>query len=184
MDQRAEEILEWLAVFRAETDDEARHVDALRELLRSTTAPLSRSTFDPGHVTASAFIVNPDGSRLLLHHHRRLDRWLQMGGHVDAGESVIEAALREGREESGLEALELPAAVPFDIDVHAIPAGKGEPPHRHFDVRFIVRASEPDAIRIAHDESNDLRWFSLDDALAAMNSPESARAIGKIRRAG
>lgn len=184
MDHRAEAILELISGFAAAGYDEMRHVAALRDLLRSSPAPLSRATFDPGHVTASAFIVDRDGSRLLLHHHRRLDRWLQMGGHVDAGESVVDAALREAREESGLDTLELAPALPFDIDVHAIPAGKGEPAHQHFDVRFIVRASDPEAIRIARDESNDLRWFSLDDAIAAMNSPESARAIGKIRKAG
>jgi len=176
------ELLALLTGFAPATDDERRHVASLHDLLRTAAAPFSRSHFEPGHVTASAFVVDPDGTRLLLHHHRRLDRWLQMGGHVDAGESVVAAALREAREESGLEAIELATRAPFDIDVHAIPAGKGEPPHLHFDVRFVVRAADPSAIRIAPDESNALRWFTLDEAAEAMASPESRRAIGKLRR--
>jgi 8-oxo-dGTP pyrophosphatase MutT (NUDIX family) len=176
------ELLSLLTGFEPAGDDERRHVESLHALLRGAANPFSRAHFEPGHVTASAFVVDPDGSRLLLHHHRRLDRWLQMGGHVDAGESVVDAALREAREESGLEAIALAARAPFDIDVHAIPAGKGEPPHLHFDVRFIVRAADPSAIRIAPDESNALRWFTLDEALEAMGSPESKRAIGKVRR--
>jgi 8-oxo-dGTP pyrophosphatase MutT (NUDIX family) len=182
MQPAATELLDLLRGFAPATDDERRHVAALDVLLRSATSPFSRAHFAPGHVTASAFVVDPDGSRLLLHHHRRLDRWLQMGGHVDAEESVIDAALREAREESGLEAIELATRAPFDVDVHTIPAGKGEPPHLHFDVRFIVRAPDPAAIRIAPDESNALRWFALDEAIDAMNSPESKRAIEKIRR--
>ena len=178
------QLLDLLTGFAPASDDERRHTESLRALLYSATAPFSRSHFDPGHVTASAFVVDPEGTRLLLHHHRRLDRWLQMGGHVDEGESVIDAALREAREESGLDALELATGAPFDIDIHAIPAGKGEPPHLHFDVRFIVRAADPAAIRIAPDESNDLRWFTLDEALEAMGSQEAKRAIGKIRAKG
>lgn len=182
MDPRNRELLDLLLPFEPSDDDEASHVGALRELLRAAASPFSRSHFEPGHVTASAFIVDAPSRRLLLHHHRRLDRWLQMGGHIDAGESVVDAALREAREESGLIELAFPSRQPFDIDVHAIPAGKGEPPHLHFDVRFVVRAAEPDAIRIATEESRDLRWFTLHDAEAAMKSPESARAIAKLRR--
>ncbi|MFA6958836.1 MAG: NUDIX hydrolase [Thermoanaerobaculia bacterium] len=183
MNPNTSELLDLLTGFVPATDDERRHVESLHALLLSAASPFSRLHFEPGHVTASAFVVDPEGSRLLLHHHRRLDRWLQMGGHVDSGESVIDAALREAREESGLEAIALPARAPFDIDVHAIPAGKGEPPHLHFDVRFIVRAANPASIRIAPAESNDLRWFELDEAIDAMKSPESRRAIEKIRRA-
>ena len=182
MELRAGAILELLTAFEPDGVEEPRHLESIRHLLRSTSTPFSRSQFDPGHVTASAFIIDPTGSRLLLHHHRRLDRWLQMGGHVDEGELVIDAALREAREESGLDELALAGTMPFDLDVHAIPAGKGEPAHLHFDVRFVVRAARPESIRVAADESLDLRWFTFDEALEAMGSSESARAIGKLRR--
>ncbi len=76
--------------------------------------------------------------RVLLHHHRRLDAWLQMGGH-DEGESDPRAtARREGAEESGLSDLVLLSPAILDVDVHPIPAGKGEPPHLHHDVRYAL----------------------------------------------
>lgn len=171
-----------LATFEPGDDVERGHLASITRLLESSSAPFSRHSFVPGHITASAFVVDLAGTRLLLHHHRRLDRWLQMGGHVDEGEHVVDAALREAREESGLDELALTAPAPFDLDVHAIPAAKGEPVHLHFDIRYIVRASRPDAIRIAPDESNALRWFTFDEAIAAMASPESQRAIAKIRQ--
>ncbi len=175
-------LLEALGAFVPFDDVEREHHASISRLVATSPAPFSRHSFDPGHVTASAFIVDPAGTRLLLHHHRRLDRWLQMGGHVDAAEHVVDAALREAREESGLAELALASAAPFDIDIHAIPAAKGEPAHLHFDVRYIVRTTRPETIRIASEESLDLRWFTLEDAAEAMASPESRRAIGKIRR--
>ena len=140
-----------------------------------------RNHFAPGHVTASLFILDPASAALLLHHHRRLGRWLQMGGHVEAAEDPATAALREGQEESGLTDLELLPGI-FDLDVHAIPAGKGEPDHLHFDVRYLARTASPDRITIDRNESNDLAWVPLDEAVALMNEEASSRVIRKIER--
>ena len=154
---------------------------AILDLLRTSAAPYSRSQFVPGHITASCFVI--DSSRLLLlHHHRRLDRWLQMGGHLEAGEGPLEAALREAAEESGLRDLRLAFDGIADLDVHVIPHGKGDPEHRHFDVRYIARTASPEAIAIETKESRELMWFDLDRAATLMNSPESQRVIEKIRR--
>lgn len=159
---------------------EARHLGAMVNLLTSHGA-FSRSHFAPGHFTASCYIID-DGGRLLLHHHRRLNRWLQMGGHVEGNESPSMAALREGREESGLGDLELVSDDIFDLDVHAIPAGKGEPDHHHFDVRYLARTASPDGISIDAAESNELAWVTLDRAMALMNAEESTRVVRKIER--
>jgi 8-oxo-dGTP pyrophosphatase MutT (NUDIX family) len=145
-------------------------------------SPLARSHFDPGHVTASAFIVHPASGRLLLHHHRRLNKWLQMGGHLDPGERVVDAALREAREESGLPDLRLLDERPFDVDIHPIPAGKGEPPHSHFDVRFVLVTDHPEATERQESESLELAWFPFAEAAERMNEPESRRAVAKIER--
>jgi len=115
----------------------------------------------PGHITASAWILSPDGRQCLLTHHRKLDRWLQLGGHVDGEQHVERAALREAREESGMAHFELLApdadVLPLDLDVHPIPARKGEPEHLHWDVRFLLRA-RPGQSLVVSSESNDLRW--------------------------
>jgi 8-oxo-dGTP pyrophosphatase MutT (NUDIX family) len=175
------ELLEELRRYRPADLQEAQHQRAILDLLSYATSPFSRDHFVPGHITGSCFIVDPVSQRVLLHHHRRLDRWLQMGGHVEQGESAIEAALREGREESGLQDLILLSEAAFDIDVHAIPSAKGEPEHSHFDIRYVARTSHPESIMIDRAESNELAWIELDGAIPLMNEEASKRAMLKIR---
>ena len=157
---------------------EERHRLVMLALLGSAEA-FSRAHFVPGHFTASCYVVDGEG-RMLLHHHRRLNRWLQMGGHVEGDEPPALAALREGAEESGLPDLRLVEGI-FDLDVHRIPAAKGEPEHAHFDVRYLARTAAPGAIVIDRAESNELAWVTLDRAAELMPGPESQRVIRKIR---
>jgi 8-oxo-dGTP pyrophosphatase MutT (NUDIX family) len=117
----------------------------------------------PGHLTASALVVDATIERALLTHHKKLDRWLQLGGHVDGDGDLARSALREAHEESGIEGLVVDPA-PIDLDVHTIPErrtkdGSIEPAHLHLDVRFVVYA--PAGAREAlSDESLALRWFA------------------------
>lgn len=124
-----------------------------------------------GHVTGSAWIVDRGLTHVLLHHHRKLDRWLQPGGHADGDSDVARVALREAREETGLR--DLAAAGPgiYDLDVHAIPPRAGEPAHLHYDVRFAFIADRGEPL-VQSDESLDLRWIALDglDAYAVDDS--------------
>jgi 8-oxo-dGTP pyrophosphatase MutT (NUDIX family) len=172
---------EQLRRYQPADDAERRHQCELIALVETSAAPFSRGTFAPGHITASLFIVDR-GGRLLLHHHRRLGRWLQMGGHLEVAESPLDAALREGAEESGLADLTVAPGI-LDLDIHLIPAGKGEPEHRHFDVRYLARTGNPDSITIDAAESLDLRWVTLADAVTLMATEESRRVIDKIAAA-
>jgi 8-oxo-dGTP pyrophosphatase MutT (NUDIX family) len=111
-----------------------------------------------GHLTASALVVDARHERALLTHHRKLGRWLQLGGHCDGDANLAAVALRECVEESGIEGLVvLPA--PIDLDIHPIPVRPGEPEHLHYDTRFLVVAP-PDSIAVASDESHELRWVA------------------------
>jgi 8-oxo-dGTP pyrophosphatase MutT (NUDIX family) len=176
---RAESLLRELRRYEPFDAVERQHCRDLIALLGTGDVGFSRDAFDPGHVTASCFVIDPTGGRVLLHRHKRLGRWLQMGGHVEDDEPLIAAALREAAEESGLDDLEmLPGIV--DVDVHRIPAGKGEPEHRHFDVRFVARTHEPGAITMDRSESDALAWFPLEEAFAAMNEDASRRVLDKI----
>jgi 8-oxo-dGTP pyrophosphatase MutT (NUDIX family) len=113
---------------------------------------------DPVHVTASAIVVGPDG--VLLHRHKRLGLWLQPGGHIDAGETPADAALREVLEETGLHGRHTAEPpVVAHVDVHPGPKG-----HTHLDLRYLIEADgEPCP---GEDESEDVRWFSWEDAIA------------------
>ncbi|CAM5250011.1 NUDIX hydrolase OS=Rhodanobacter lindaniclasticus OX=75310 GN=B1991_17415 PE=4 SV=1 [Rhodanobacter lindaniclasticus] len=92
-----------------------------------------------GHFTGSALLVSSDGERVLLMHHRKLDRWLQPGGHADGDTDLPRVALREAHEETGIDGLRVEGGI-FDLDRHAIPARGDEPQHWHYDVRYVVRA--------------------------------------------
>lgn len=118
----------------------------------------------PAHFTASAFIVSADGSRTLLNHHRKLDRWLHFGGHCDGDENLVRVAQREALEESGIEGLIVASARPFDLDVHPIPAHGHEPEHLHHDVNFVLIAPEG-ATETISPESVELRWFTPEEML-------------------
>jgi 8-oxo-dGTP pyrophosphatase MutT (NUDIX family) len=177
---RHERLLEELRSYDADDGAEERDRIAMLDLLAKDDA-FSRAHFTPGHFTASCYILDDDG-RLLLHHHRRLNRWLQMGGHVEGEESPHLTALREGTEESGLGDLALVADGIFDLDIHGIPAGKGEPDHHHFDVRYVARTASPDRLMMDRAESNELAWVSLARAAELMPGAESQRVIRKIER--
>ena len=160
---------------------ELTHRSEILALLEQTEFAM-RWHYQPGHLTASAFIVDPSSRRLLLHHHRRLGRWLQMGGHLEQGEAPERAALREGFEESGLADLRLLVDRIIDLDVHDIPATATEPAHRHFDLRYLVGTDSPWEITIDPGESHALGWFALGEAASLMAEPCSSRAVEKIRR--
>jgi 8-oxo-dGTP pyrophosphatase MutT (NUDIX family) len=160
-------------------ETERAHVAAVIKLVTAEAACFARTTFAPGHVTASAYVLDPRG-RLLLHHHRRLDRWLQLGGHDEGELDPAATAAREAREESGLDDLELVSDVILDVDVHSIPAGRNEPEHLHHDVRYLFRTRRPDGIRRDDAESRALAFFPLDEARARL--VDCDRVIRKIAR--
>ncbi len=164
---------------------DAAEADDLKEILalvEREPACFSRRTFTPGHVTGSAFVVCRTTGKVLLHHHRRLNAWLQLGGHDDGERDPRATALREAAEESGLKDLALLQDEILDVDVHDIPAGKGEPPHKHHDVRYALATEHPEAIQRDAGESLDLAWFTLEEAAEKMNEPGARRALARLAR--
>ncbi|MGI9088945.1 MAG: NUDIX hydrolase [Chthoniobacterales bacterium] len=147
------------------------------ELLEGTPDCFLRTAF-PAHFTGSALVVNADGTRALLHHHRKLDRWLQFGGHCDGDEDLLRVAGREAEEESGLTSLIVASARPFDLDIHEIPAHGSEPGHEHFDVRYVFIAPAG-GVPITSAESHDLRWFTAEEMNQLPLDPGLQRMVRK-----
>ena len=145
--------------------------EQLLELLAVPVNPFARSHLDPGHFTASAFVLCPARRRLLLIRHPKLGRWLQPGGHIEPSDvSLLAAAQREVREETGVEAFEAFAPGIFDVDVHLIPSTAKEGAHAHFDVRYaFVAAAE---LLTVSNEVKAARWVEL-EAVAGLNDEES-----------
>lgn len=154
---------------------EARTASRIREFVLSSRECFRREHL-AGHVTGSAWIVNATGELALLTHHRKLNRWMQLGGHSDGDPRTEEVALREAHEESGLNDIRLVTPEIFDVDVHEIPARGAEPAHLHYDLRFLLRAA-PGAERaiVVSEESHDLKWVSAEEMLALTQEPSMLR---------
>lgn len=156
---------------------EAAHKGAMLDLLR-VADPFARDHFVPGHFTASAFVLSPDGQHLLLIFHEKFRRWLQPGGHVEPDDpDIIAAAIREVAEETGVTDLSVVGGI-FDVDVHDIPARKGEPAHQHFDVRVLLRAHNS-SIAAATD-ALDARWIPLPEIHLVETDESVMRAVRKL----
>jgi 8-oxo-dGTP pyrophosphatase MutT (NUDIX family) len=129
-----------------------------------------------GHITSSAWLVDPSNTKTLLTHHRKLQRWLQLGGHVEGEDSVIQSALREAQEESGIMDIRFVSEEIFDLDLHWIPDNPKEKGHWHYDLRYLMQAASTDFA--VSDESHDLKWFSFEE-LAGAKTDESVLRMGR-----
>lgn len=130
-----------------------------------------------GHFTGSSWLVSADGSRVLLMHHRKLDRWLQPGGHADGDADLAGVALREAQEETGLNGLRVEGTV-FDLDRHVIPARGDEPEHWHYDVRHVVRAGADERF-VVNAESHALAWRPVVEVAADESLDGSLRRMAR-----
>jgi 8-oxo-dGTP pyrophosphatase MutT (NUDIX family) len=180
-------LLEMLDRYRRLFPGEAPVVDRVCTLVESHANCFER-TCRPGHITGAAWIISADRRRCLLTHHRKLDRWLQLGGHADGQWQVDEVALREAREESGMAGFDFVpiegVLMPFDVDVHQIPERRDqqgnviEDAHEHYDVRFLLVARSDEAICIS-DESHDVAWFTPDEVRQRTDEESVLRMLRK-----
>lgn len=134
-------------------------------------------TLTVGHVTGSAWITDPARARVLLLHHRKLDRWFQPGGHADGDPDVRAVAFREATEETGL-AVALAQETMFDVDIHRIPANAREAAHDHYDVRFWFTAG-PTVPLAVNSEAKALAWVPLEEVERYNSEDSMARMVAK-----
>ena len=154
-------LLAELQAYRASSQREQDHLRKIISLLEREPNCFYRTCAE-GHITASAWVVSPDLQRVLLMHHRKLDKWLQPGGHADGDTNLAGVALREAHEESGLTSLRLLRSDIFDVDVHPIPARGTEEAHLHYDVRYLITAHPQEALS-PNGESKGFAWIPLSE---------------------
>lgn len=129
-------------------------------------------SLESGHITTSAWLLNKQGTHALLMHHAKLGIWVQLGGHADGNPNILESAIKEAKEESGISHIEPVHSEIFDIDIHKIPATPSSKEHFHYDIRFLLQVKSTESIQKNH-ESKELLWVDRQ----ANHLPTNQRSI-------
>lgn len=135
----------------------------------------------PGHFTGSAWVISPDKNKILMTHHKKLNMWLQLGGHADGEKDLKSVALKEAKEESGFNNFSILSEEIFDLDIHKIEPMNEEPEHLHYDVRFLLEADPNEQDIIISEESHDVKWIHLDDVLEYNSEESISRMVKKTK---
>ena len=179
MSERRTDLLRLVTEYQPVDADEQQYRLEMLDLAAAAHDPFDRFHYAPGHFTASGFTIHPDGGRVLLVHHAKLDRWLQPGGHIDQSDpSPRAAAAREISEETGVTDLTPVIGGLVDVDIHVFPGHGDQPMHRHFDLRYGFVAAAPD-IGSNH-EVFDVRWVTPDDLEALQVDRSVLRPVAKL----
>ncbi len=177
-----QQLLQLLNHYRTPYMEEAAMVDRTRRFIAQHLNCFDRELL-PGHVSGSSWVINPARDHVLMMHHRKLDLWLQPGGHADGDPDMLQVVLKETAEESGvdIEHIKLLSENVFDVDVHTVHESSHDPRHVHFDIRFLVeiddRLSLPGNV-----ESHEVRWVHLDQVCRFNNALSLRRMVLKTRR--
>lgn len=154
------ELIDALENYITPFHEENAFIPRFKSLLINFDNCYSRSLIT-GHMTASAWIIDKRATAALLVHHKKLNKWLQPGGHADGEEDILAVAKKEAEEETGLKTLQLYHNLLFDIDIHLIPTHMHVKAHLHHDIRFLFIADREEEY-IVSEESNELAWIPLD----------------------
>lgn len=167
------ELTAQLRAFRPWNGQEERDRALLLRLLEEDRAPYGRE--DPAHLTASAWVVSPDRRQVLLAYHNLYDSWAWLGGHADGERDLLAVALREVREESGLEEVRPVSTDIYSVEILTVDGhekrGRYVSSHLHLNVTFLLEADPAAPIHNKPDENSRVGWFGLEEAVAASSEP-------------
>ena len=162
-----------LRALRPWNPQEQRDRDTLLRLLEAGQAPCGRE--DPAHLTASAWVASPDRRQVLLAYHNLYDSWAWLGGHADGERDLLSVALREVREESGLEEVRPVSPDIYSVEILTVDGhekrGRYVSSHLHLNVTFLLEADPAAPVRRKADENSAVAWFGLEEAVAASTEP-------------
>ena len=166
----------------AELKKEKETIARFVSFINSTRQPFSRQNLE-GHFCGSAWVLDKEWKRVVLTHHAKLEKWIQLGGHADDDTDLFQVALKEAHEESGLKQIapltdKKGRCLPFDFTIHEIPENKGVPAHLHYDVTYVFVAKDDELV--CSDESFSVRWFTFEEA-AKVSGPETRYQLRKLQ---
>ena len=168
-----------LKLYLGSYPEEAEEVQRFQKFILGHPDCFERSLLI-GHLTGSAWLVNRTASHVLLTHHKKLNLWVQLGGHADGDTDLRSVALREAEEESGISGIRIVSPAIFDVDIHTIPERKGVPEHLHYDVRYLLQTGEGEQFSVS-DESHALAWVEIDKIRATTEEESILRMARKSR---
>lgn len=174
-----ENLLNLLSKHQPVDENEKEMLARIIEFVKANPDCFKRELLE-GHITGSSWIMDIRVGKVLLTHHGKLNKWLQLGGHADGDSDILNVALKEAQEESGLENITPIAKRIFDVDVHKIPEHKGVPEHYHYDVRFLFEADSEAELTISS-ESNDLVWVDMISIPMMVNEESMLRMHRKAK---
>ena len=127
------------------------------------------------HMTASAWVVNPARDKVLMVYHKLYDSWAWTGGHADGETDLLSVALRECREETGVQHVRPVTEEIYSLEILTVDGhekrGQYVPSHLHLNLTYLLEADDADGLQVCEAENSGVRWFSLDDALTAPSEP-------------
>lgn len=164
------EFIKQLDLFRPECEQEERDLTLLRRCLATEQGLFTRDN-PVIHMTASAWVLNPTRDKVLLCYHKLYDSWAWLGGHADGETDLLQTALREVREESGLSSVralseEIFSIESLTVDGH-VKRGQYVSSHLHLNATYLLEADDTEPLVVKPDENAGLKWFLLDEALSA-----------------
>ena len=176
------EIYEQIKAYRPWNEQERQDQVLILDFLRKNPDAFYRTNL-LAHMTASAWVVNPQRSKVLMVYHRLYDSWSWAGGHADGEEALLAVALREVREETGVQRLRPVTEDIYSLEVLTVDGheehGRYVPSHLHLNVTYLLEAEEDQPLRVCEAENSGVAWFSLADALSASTEPWFVERIYK-----
>lgn len=168
------EIYEQIKAYRPWNEQERQDQVLILDFLRKNPDAFYRTNL-LAHMTASAWVVNPQRSKVLMVYHRLYDSWSWAGGHADGEEDLLAVALREVREETGIQRLRPVTEEIYSLEVLTVDGHEKHdryvPSHLHLNVTYLLEAEEDQPLRVCEAENSGVAWFSLADALSASTEP-------------
>ena len=167
-------IFEQLEAYQPFNEQETKDLALILSFLKANPDAFYRENA-VAHMTASAWVVNQDKNRVLMAYHNLYDSWSWLGGHADGEEDLLKVALKEVREESGLEYVRPVTEEIFSVEVLTVDGhvkrGDYVSSHLHLNVTYLLEADQREAVHVKEDENSAVGWFGLDEAVAASSEP-------------